>query len=191
MATQLNRTVRYALAATALCASARALPAQDSVVPPRVVGQLADAVLSGLLPPRQRLSRIPVAKRTIFFDHRRTMSAFGHTNPSSVELADLGLRARVAPGNESLFDDCPHDFGPVCERLGWGVYVWLRPVTVGTSQAVIRATVLWVDRGSEVVTEGVAPRRPGLRVGYSSEVHLARSSDGRWKFVREGATRAF
>lgn len=89
------------------------------------INEMVDTVLDELMPASQRFSRVPVAQRKVFFDHGRTMAAFGHPNAPPLVLSDLRLRTAVQPGSKSLLDDCVQMGSRPCDQLGWGVYVWI------------------------------------------------------------------
>lgn len=155
---------------------------------PTAVSLLVDAVLDELLPEGQRLSRVSIAQRGVFFDHERTLAAFGHPGAQPLPLSGLRLRATVKPGSGTLLDDCDQALRGPCNQLGWGVYVWMAPVSVTTSEARVHAYIYWPERGSAVFEEGVVPvGRAGL-VGFVADLYFARQGDGSWKFVKRGPT---
>lgn len=184
----MNKNVLCVIAA---CALAYPLRAQPAPLDRAAVSLLVDAVLDELLPEGQRLSRVPIAQRGIFFNHERTMAAFGHPGALPLPLAGLRLRATVKPGSGTLLDDCDQVMRGPCRQLGWGVYVSMAPVSVTASEARVQAHISWPDRGSTVFEEGVAPvGRAGL-VGFMADLYFARLADGKWKLVKQGPTTVF
>lgn len=174
------------LALGVLAAVAAPAAAQPARLPAEAVGQLAEAVLDARLAPGQELSRVPVARRGLRFDHARTLAAFGAD--TSVAALPGALRARVQPGTRALLDDCEQGARTPCARLGWSAYATISPVAVSDAQAIVRLHVAWPDRSGEAFVEGVAPTGRTSRVGFSAEIHLARDPVGRWVFVRQGRT---
>jgi hypothetical protein len=164
------------------------LVAQQPPLPPAAIGEIANEVLRVLIPPGQRLSRIPASERGIFFDLEQTMKAFGHTGTPPVSMADLGLPMTVRLGSERLLEDCRQMGDGRCTALGWGVYVRIQPVSVTSSKALVRAAVFWPDRRSATLEEGVPPTGPASLVGYIAEVYLIRAANGRWTFEKRGTT---
>lgn len=164
--------------------------AQPAPLPPTEIGQIIDAVLEALVPPSESLSRVSIAKRSIFLDYERTLAAFGHRSDSPALRSQLGLKRSVSAGTLSLLSDCEQLRRQACTRIGWDVYVSVRPVSVTDSDALVRARVVWADRGAAPVEEGTPPKGPASLVGYGIEVFLSRSPDGRWKFVRTGTAMA-
>lgn len=176
------------LCVIAACAFAYPLRAQPAPLDRAAVSLLVDAVLDELLPEGKRLSRVPIAQRGIFFDHERTLAAFGYPGAPPLPLAGLRLRATVQPGSATLLDDCDQAMRKPCNQLGWAVYVWVAPVSVTASEARVHAYIFWPERGSTVFQEGVAPvGRAGL-VGFVADLYFARMPDGSWKFLRQGPT---
>lgn len=168
---------------------APSIQAQQPRLAPAAIGQMVDAVLSKFVSPDQRVSRVPAAKRGVYFDHLRSMRAFGYTGNVPFSIGDLHLRNAVKPGSEHLMDDCGGPGMHPCRQLGWGIYVAVEPIAVSDSDAVVRAIILWADRGPAAFEEGVVPTGPSILVGFTSEVQLARTSDGRWEFARVMRTR--
>ena len=172
----------------AACVLARPLAAQQRRLPPSEIGQIVDAVLSELIPPESLLSRLTVAQRGLFLDVNRTMEAFHVSGGDSVTIANLGLRTAPKAGSRSLLVDCDQVGRKPCTRLGSSAYVFIEPICVTTSQARVRASVSWPDRGPSELG-ALAP--PGQRVfltGFSAEVDLVRAPGGRWRFKKLGKT---
>lgn len=184
----MSNTVRRVMSAAlplvlTLCACTHAA-AQPNRLTPREVGQIVNAVLNAVVPDTGSLSRVPVTQRKLFFDFDRTLAAFGYGN-NEIGRESLELKRSVIPGAESMLADCEQVARKSCQGLGWGVYIFVRPVNVTSSDALVRARVMWADRGSSLVP-GVAPSGPANLVGFSLEVFLSRGPDGTWKFVRTG-----
>ena len=95
-----------------------------------------------LLPPGESLSGVSVTKRKIFFDHERTMAAFGHGG-TPMSLSDLGIRTPVTAGSGSLLNDGNLWGDKPCKQLGWSAYVWIEPISITNSQSVVRGYVDW------------------------------------------------
>jgi hypothetical protein len=164
------------------------LVAQQPPLSPAAIGEIANEVLRVLIPPGQRLSRIPASDRGIFFDLEQTMEAFGHTGTRPVSMAELGLPMAVRLGSKRLLDDCRQLGDGACTALGWGVYVRIQPVSVTSSKALVRAAIFWADRGSAIPEEGVPPTGRASLVGFIAEVYLLRAANGRWTFEKRGTT---
>ena len=182
------RAFPFALVLMGLTVLTSRAKAQDSRLAPQAIGQIVDEVLNALIPPGELVSRVPVAKRGIFFDHVRTLFAFGYSYSAAplISLADLRLRTSVKPGSRHLLDDCSQAYPKSCSNLGWGVYVIVEPISITSSEALVRADITWPDRGPVPFEEGVAPTgHHAYLVGYSQEVYLTRSQDGRWKFEKK------
>jgi hypothetical protein len=160
--------------------------AQAPPLGPSEIGQIVDEVLTAVVPPSESLSRVPTAQRSILFDFDRTLAAFGYESDLPALRSQLRLKRSVTPGSRDLLSDCEQLSRQACSRIGWGVYVFILPVTVTDSGALVMARVAWADRGTARV-EGMPPKEPASLVGFSIEVFLSRSSDGVWKFVRTGA----
>lgn len=166
--------------------SEQPLRTQQRPLTPSEIGRIADEALEALIPPGTQLSRVAVDQRTIFFDHRRTLEAFGIPEAAGIPLSDLGIERPVQEGTESLLEDCRAVGRGPCSRLGWGVYVWIRPLDVTDSTATVVVNVFWPDRGEMMFEEGVAPEGAASYVGYGAEVHLTRGPDGQWEFAGLG-----
>jgi hypothetical protein len=176
------------LCVIAACAFAYPLRAQPAPLDRAAVSLLVDAGLDELLPAGQRLSRVPIAQRGIFFDHERTLAAFGHPGAQPLPLSGLRLRATVKPGSKTLLDDCDQAMRGPCNRLGWAVYVWVAPISVTASEARVHAHIVWPERGGTPFEEGVVPvGRAGL-VWFAADLYFARLPDGSWKLVKQGPT---
>lgn len=187
MTTKLRHICLAMVFAIGACAFTNRLAAQTPLEP-GAVSLLVDAVLDKLLPEGQRLSRVPIAQRGIFFDHERTLAAFGQPVVPPLPLSGLHRRANVKSGSSTLLDDCDQAMRKPCGQLGWAAYVWIGPTSVSVSEARVRAHIYWPERGSTPFEEGVVPiGRAGL-VGFVADLYFARLPDGSWKFVREGPT---
>lgn len=163
--------------------------------PPRAdlvaINEIVDVVLGELIPAGKRVSRVPVAQRMVFFDHERTMAAFGHPNAPPLTLSGLRRHTPVQPGSKTLVDDCVQGGSRPCDQLGWGVYVWVEPRSRTSSEALVRAYLLWPDRGGVAFQHGVAPTGRATLVGFIAQLFLTRSPDGSWKVGRRDPTMVF
>lgn len=161
--------------AAAVMWTASALPAQQPRVSPKAVAQIADAALEGVLTPEfVRVTELD--ERTIRFDRQRTMTAFG-ANDDPTPLAALGFRRNVNLGSKDLLDGCNQAGAGECAKLLGSTYVHLAPVSMTDSTAVV-----WLHFASAAKGSG---KRAYLS-SVSAQVHLAKSSDGTWTFVRTG-----
>jgi hypothetical protein len=153
------------------------LEAQQFRVTPREIGQIADAAMQGVIPPDKSLTRFTVAERGIRFDFERTMTAFGSRD--SVRMASsLGLRSSVKAGSRALLTDCDQFGTKPCSLLGREAYVFLEPISISDTEAVVSLTVAWAQTASERT----------FLTSFTTQVHLSRSGSGEWKFVRAGLT---
>lgn len=176
------------LCVIAACAFAYPLRAQPAPLDRAAISALVDVVLDEVLPEGQRLSRVPIAQRGVYFDHERTMAAFGHPGGQPLPLSGLRLRTTVKPGSGTLLDDCDQAMRKPCSQLGWAVYVWVAPISVTAPEARVHAHIVWPGRGGTPFEEGVAPvGRAGL-VWFVADLYFARRANGGWKFVRQGPT---
>ena len=173
-----------------LAVIAPALPAQQPHLSPSALGQIADEVLNQLVPQSGSLSRVPIAQRQIVFDFQRTMAAFARVGTPAASFRDLHMRRPVELGTRDLLDDCSQGRAPKhpCARLGWRVYAVIVPVSMTSSELVVRATFMWPDRGAARLQHGVTPTGRATLVGFSSEVYLVRTPTGEWKFSKLGTT---
>ena len=142
---------------------------------PKEIGQIIDAALQAVIPPEELLSNHTVAERGIRFDYDRTMAAFGYASVPGAR-ASLGLKRAVTAGAESLLVDCDQQGMQACSRLGRSAYVYLEPVSVSSSEAVVWVHVVWVT----------TPSKRSFLSASSTEVILSRSGSRRWTFVRTG-----
>jgi|SRR6185437_8947328 len=142
---------------------------------PREVGEIISAALQAVIPPEQLLSSESVAKRGIRFDYRRTMPAFGLADDADAR-AKLGLTRAVTEGSAALLQGCDQEGGEDCKRLGRSAYVYVQPISVSDSAAVVWVHVLWAT---------YFPTRAFL-TGASTEVFFTRSGSGPWKFLKTG-----
>ena len=188
MKTMCLHAARYTLLVMAACAVAPMLRAQESPFAPTSIGQLVNEVLQALVPPDKLISRVSVARRGIVFDYARTIAAFRNAGAPETSPSDLAVRAEVTQGGESVLDDCDQMGTRSCQRLGWSAYVWIEPISVTATEAVVRAHLSWPDRGRASFEEGVAPTGRAALTGYSAEVYLIRHADGGWRFNKLGRT---
>jgi len=185
MTCHLRRCLQNTVMALAACVVALPLSAQSIRLNRGNVAQLVDEVLRSVVPPDSSLSRVKVADRGIRFDHRRTMKAFGLGQSSASDI--LHLQTRTSPGSAALLTDCDQRGRLTCQRLGWGAYVWVRPVFVTANEALVELSAFWPERRSTKFTKGVVPEDRAILVGYSMEVYLTRLPNGNWKFKKVGA----
>lgn len=191
MPINLRRAFRYGLLVIGASVLTNPLGAQQARLAPTAVGQIIDEVLGELFPLGKSVSRIPVTQREIFLDHARTIAAFGHDAAQTIPSSGRPLQAAVKSGTKDLLEDCSQVIFKPCQKLGWSVYVSIEPVSISTSEALVRAYVVWPDRGSATFEEAVPPKGRALLVGYLKEIQLARSPDADWKFVKQGRTIVF
>lgn len=166
-----SRWTRWLCLAIAL--GANSLQAQTSRRLPREVGQILNAALRAVIPPEMRLTDGTVAERGIRLDYGLTMAAFGLADDADTRTG-LGLDRAVTQGSTALLEDCDQQGGKACRRLGRSVYVYLEPVSVSSAEAVVWVHVVWAT----------TPSTRTYRSSSSTEVILARSGAGPWKFVR-------
>jgi len=181
--------LQYALLVVCTSAFGHPVSAQQERLHPAAIGQIVDEVLLRVLPPSERLSRVTIAKRKLSFDHERTAAAFGYPG-ASISVSDLRLRSAVGPGSRTMLSDCDQMRRQQCSLLGWRAYVWIEPVSVTKSQAVVRAHVSWTDRDPKTFEERVPPKTRGFLVGMVRQLELTRLPNGNWKFVKEGPAAA-
>lgn len=170
------------------CTWPTALGAQRPALTPVSLGQVADVIFSALAPPDSSLSRVPIRERKIAFDYERTIAALEQGGGAHASVSELTLRTPVTAGTRALLDDCSQAAPKACSKLGWMVYTWLEPRSITDSEVVVQAHFSWADRGRVPFLEGVAPTGPASLVGFTSEVHLVRSSAGEWRISRLGTT---
>jgi hypothetical protein len=151
------------------------------------IGQIADAVLSTLVPPDSSLSRVSVSKRTIAFDYDRTLSLFERAGTPHTST-NLHLQTPVIPASRALLDDCSQALPKPCASLGWRVYSWLEPISISDDEVIVRAHFQWPDRGSAQFSEGSAPNGHAYLVGFDTDVHLTPVSGGNWRVSGLGKT---
>jgi hypothetical protein len=173
----MKNTLRFLLGgcAIAMVLVVNALPAQGSRASARSVAQIADAALAGVLTPTF-ISLTAIDERTIRFDRQRTMAAFG-ANDDATPLATLGFQRRVNTGTEELLEDCNQAGFGACAKLVGFTYVFLEPVSMTDTAAVVWLHFLSASKGNN---------KHGILSAVSTQVHLARSSTGTWRFVRTG-----
>lgn len=187
MIIQSCRNLAVALLTGATCCVS-SLKAQESRITPKEIAQIADEVLRTLMPPGQFVSRVEVSKRGVFFDHVRTLAAFGQQASTVEAVRTLRLQSPVLPGSRAMLNDCTQTKLKSCAGLGWAVYVWLEPIFISRSDAEVRANVFWPDRGAASFQEGVSPSGRAYLVGYSMNMILTRAADGSWKLSKQGKT---
>jgi hypothetical protein len=182
----MTRTVRALLLCLAVSSlnttlAFRPVLAQQSSVTPHEVGQIVDAILGAVLRPTDSLSRVSVAKRKIVLDLDRTLAAFGYKDAASVTQT-VNVRRSVLHGDKSVLDDCDFVGRQRCASLGWKAYVWLEPVSIAGSTALVRLHAAWPDRGRARFATGSTPTATASLVGFMIEARLSRAT-GTWKFV--------
>lgn len=185
-----RRVFQYACFGIAACAVVHPLAAQQSQQPriaPAEIGQIVNEVLRVLVPPGDSLSGVSIAKRKVVFDYAQTMAAFGYPG-AHTSLAALGIRMPVTAGSESLLNDCDNWGTKPCKQLGWRAYVSIEPISITNSQVVVRGYVNWPERRRTPFVEGVAPTGKASLAGFATQIYLARSANGEWKFVKKGYT---
>jgi hypothetical protein len=168
------------LATTALF-GATFLSAPQPRLSPETIGEMIDAALFAVVPPDSLLSQMRVGDRGVQLDYARTLPAFGLPDDSA-SRAQLRLRSRVTPSTVDLARDCNQMGSLPCTAVGQAVYVMFEPVSTQASTAIVWLRVYWAA--------SAGTRR--FLTGYSTQVHLARTSRGRaaapWHFVRTGLT---
>ena len=155
-----------------LTSSIQAQPTRPS---PKEIGQIIDAALQAVVPATKPLTSGTVAERGIRFDFGRTMSAFGSVDKPAAR-AGLGLTRAVTEGSVALLEDCDQVGSKACSRLGRSAYVYLEPISVSDSEAVVWVHVRWAT----------TPSKRTFLSSSSTEVVLRRSGSGPWTFVRTG-----
>ncbi len=181
-----RRVFQYVCFGVTACTLVHSLAAQRPPIAPAAIGQIVDEVLRAVVPPGSSLSGVSVAKRKVFLDYQRTMAAFGYPG-ASTSVSALGIRAPVTAGPEGLLKDCDFSGAKPCKQLGWSAYVWIEPVSITNSHAVVRAYVSWPERPRTSFTAGVAPTGKARLESFAAKTYLARSANGEWKFVRQGS----
>lgn len=182
-----HRSLWYALLGSCCLTLVDSVPAQQDRLPPAVVGQMVDELLSRVVPPNESLSRVSVGRRKIIFDGERTIAAFGYP-AGSISFTDLGLKSAVTQSSRAVLENCDFWGRHQCTRLGWRVYVWIEPVTVTKANAFVRVHIIWADRDASSFKEGVPPTGRAVLLEMVKQVELARSGMGRWNYVKEGPT---
>lgn len=73
------------LVAVGACVYAPGATAQSEQLSPAALGRIVDAAILEIIPPQQLISRVAVADRGVFFDHRRTVACerSGRMKPAS------------------------------------------------------------------------------------------------------------
>lgn len=178
-----------ALLLSAASAGVEPVAAQHRTLATIDVEQIVDRVLDYLVPESKVLSRVPVAQRRVFLDHARTSASFAPLRTTPLDV--FTVREGVARADTGILADCKQVGRSTCRQLGWGIYASIEPVSVEISNFVVRATVLWPDRGAIPFAQGGAPRSAAILVGYMAELHLGRERDGGWKVLKQGKTLVF
>ncbi len=173
--------IGYVCAGIAVCGFVNPAQAQQSRLAPAEISQIVDEVLRVLVPPPGDTLGYH-SKSKPFFDHKRTMVAFGYVDAPPL----LDLRTSVATGSRNLLSDCDSWGRKPCTQLGWSLYVWVKPSSITSSQAVVHAYVAKAGRGHTPFVEGVVPTGNAYLNVSDHEIHLARDTNGKWKFVKEG-----
>lgn len=181
-----RRMLRYACYGIGICGLVDPLSAQQTRLAPSEVRQIVEETFHTLLPPGRTLSRVSIEKRRVFFDHERTMAAFGYRGAATV--ADLRIQPPVTAASQRVLNDCDQMGRKPCSQLGWRVYVWIAPISLTNNTAVVRGHVLWPERGRTEFVKGSPPTGQAFLTGFATELHLARSANGEWRVVREGRT---
>lgn len=168
-----SRWIRFLCVGIPLLASS--VQAQTPGRSPKEIGKIINAALQAVIPPETRLTSYTISERGMRFDYGRTMALFGV--PDNAEArASLGLTRTVADGSIALLEDCDQRGTESCERLGRAAYVYLEPISVSDSQAIVRVHVYWATQ----------PSGRAYLSGSSTEVVLKRSGSAPWRFIRTG-----
>jgi hypothetical protein len=186
MKTKIHRALACALLEICVTGCLTPLGAQQARLSPKAVGQIADEVLTALIPSTDSLDGVSIAKRPVLLDAGRTLASFGYSG-SAMSISDLGIRSKATAGSQSVLNECNVFGDKPCSGLGWNICVWIEPISVSDSQARVRGYVSWVKRATPFAP-GIAPIGNGFLEWYATEVFLARSPDGKWKFVRKGVS---
>ena len=148
------------------------------------VAQILKEVLQNFIVPRDSVHRPRLEERRVVLDWAPTMRAFGI--PQDRKPSRLGLGA-LAIGSEDLLSDCGGlRLDSPCDRLGWDIYLHVRPYSVTATEALVLVTVGFAGRPGVVFEKGVSPPRGG-RANLSMRTHemiLRRDKDGAWRFDR-------
>lgn len=153
------------------------------------VREMVDVALEHVLSERTAISRVTVGRRGIVFDLARTRDAFSVKMPSAAVLA-FSVRSQVRTGAHDLLSDCDLIGRMKCALLGWSVYVWVEPVALSDSSAILRVHAFWPDRGTANIDAPSPTLGLASLVWFSAEIHVARSASGTWRFVKQGVTTA-
>lgn len=153
------------------------LNAQTSRSTPKEIAEMVDAALLGVIPSDRSLTMYTVAERGIRFDHARTLAAFGYGGDGGARAA-FSPRTPILSGTSELLSDCSQLGSKPCKLIGKAAYVFLEPISITRSDAVVSLHVTWAS--------AVSPYT--FMSSFATEVHLSRSEAGPWKFVRAGAT---
>ncbi|MGI8842414.1 MAG: hypothetical protein ACR2HZ_01850 [Gemmatimonadaceae bacterium] len=183
-----QRVLRYACFGVGLCGLVDPLSAQQTHLAPTDIRQIVQQAFHTLLPPGTSLSRVSIEKRRVLFDHERTMAAFGYSG--ALTLSYLRIQPPVTAASQRVLNDCDQARRKPCSQLGWRVYVWIEPISMTNSTAVVRGHVLWPERGSTEFVKGSPPTGEAFLTGFYTELHLARLANGKWRVVRTGRTAA-
>lgn len=181
-----RRAAMVAAGATAVvtCVPAAKGEAQRPALSSPAISQIVDVALNALVHPDTLLSRVSVADRKVYFDHARTLAAFGYAGvPPTTRL---GLQSPVNAASRAILSDCDQRGTGPCRQLGWSAYVWIEPIVISKDAATIRLWVSWPDRGRAPYLHDIQPSGRASLVGFGSEVYLVRGANGQWKFDHEG-----
>lgn len=63
--------------------------------------------------------------------------------------------------------------------------MWIEPVSITDSDAVVRANVSWVDRRSTPFIPSNSANGTGFLTGFSTKLHLVRTAGGTWTCDKE------
>lgn len=151
------------------------LEAQPFRPSPKDIGQMVDAALQAVIPPETKLTTFTVSERGVRLDYARTMTAFGYGEVPGT-LRSLELQSAATSGSEELLSDCNQVGTKPCTRLGRSTYVYMEPISISGSEAVVVLHVYWATTRSKRTFQSAS----------STEVYLSRSGSGSWTFVKTG-----
>jgi hypothetical protein len=178
----INRRLHWSVCLIAAMTIVPSMAAQRPRLRASEISQLADEVLRVVAAPQRVLAGVPIANRELAFDVKRTLAAFG---ASTAPDTAIRLRRPVTVATQSALRDCSQLQPRVCAGLGRRAYVWIEPISLTGSDAVVRANVAWVDRRPNQFVPGSAVLAKGFLEGFSTKLRLVRDSTGRWTFVKE------
>ncbi|HEY2854887.1 MAG TPA: hypothetical protein VGJ18_18655 [Gemmatimonadaceae bacterium] len=181
----INPRLHWSACLVAAMTLASSLGAQRSRLPATEISQLADEVLRVVAAPQRLLAGVPIANRELAFDSKRTLAAFGASTATDTAIR---LARPVTAATQTVLSDCSQMRPTVCAGLGQRAYVWIEPISLTSSDAVVRANVAWVDRRQNRSASGSAAPAKGFLEGFSTKLRLVRDSNGKWTFVKEEGT---